>query len=68
MGLCGFSRGEGGGGGGAAAGISLLYSSELHPAERVLKEVRRWVEGRISGSIEANLTAVESFLRSFSGG
>ena len=68
MGPYGFSRGEGGGGGGAAAGISLLYSSELHPAERMLEEVRRWVEGRISGSIEAKFAAVESFLRSFSSG
>jgi len=52
MGLYGFSRGEGGGGGGAAAGISLPYSSELNPAERVLEEVRRWVEGRRYERIE----------------
>jgi hypothetical protein len=29
-----------------------------------LEEVRRWIEGRIYGSIEAKLAAVESFLRS----
>jgi hypothetical protein len=34
----------------------------------MLEEVWRWVEGRISGSIEAKLAAVESFLRSFNGG
>ncbi len=63
MGPGGFSRGEGGGGGGAAAGISLPYSSELNPAERVLEEVRRWVEGRRYESIEAKKAAVEAVLR-----
>jgi hypothetical protein len=28
------------------------YSSELHPAERMLEEVRRWVEGRRYDGIE----------------
>jgi len=59
MGLCGFSQGEDGGGGGAAAGISLPYSSEINPAERVLEEVRRWVEGRRYERIEAKKAAVE---------
>ena len=63
MGPCGFSRGEGGGGGGAAAGISLPYSSELNLAERVLEEVRRWVEGRMYESMEAKQAAVEEVLR-----
>jgi hypothetical protein len=62
MGPCGLSRGEGGGGGGATAGISLPYSSELNPAERVLKDVRRWVEGRRYERIEAKRAAVEEVL------
>ena len=33
----------------------------LNPAERVLEEVRWWIEGRIYGSMEAKLAAVESF-------
>jgi hypothetical protein len=63
MGLCGFSRGEGGGGGGAAAGILLPYSSELNPAERVLEEVWRWVEGRRYERIEAKKAAVKAMPR-----
>jgi hypothetical protein len=63
MGPYGFSQGEGGEGGGAAAGISLPYSSELHPVERVLEEVRRWVEGRRYESIEETKAAVEEVLR-----
>jgi transposase len=39
-----------------------LYSSELNPAERVLKEVRRWVEGRRYERIEAKKAAVEEVL------
>jgi len=62
MGPYGFSQWEGGGGGGAAAGISLPYSSELHPAERMLEEVRRWVEGRRYRDIEATKAAVEEVL------
>jgi transposase len=42
--------------------ISPPYSSELNPAERVLKEVRRWVEGRRDESIEAKKAAVEEVL------
>jgi hypothetical protein len=62
MGPYGFSRGEGGGGGGAAAGISLPYSSELNPGERVLEEVRLWVEGRRYERIEAKKAAGEEVL------
>ena len=39
--------------------ISLPYSSELHPAERVFAEVQRWVEGRRYERIEARKAAVE---------
>jgi hypothetical protein len=35
----------------------------LSPAERVLEEVRRWVEGRRYESIEAKKAAVEEVLR-----
>ena len=28
------------------------YSPELNPAEPVFEEVRRWVEGRVYGSVE----------------
>jgi hypothetical protein len=62
MGPYGFSRGEGSGGGGAAAGISLPYSFELNPTERVLEEVRLWVEGRRYEHIEAKKAAVEEVL------
>ncbi len=62
MGPYGFSRREGGGGGGAAAAISSPYSSELNPSERVLKEVRRWVEGRRYERIEAKKAAMEEVL------
>jgi hypothetical protein len=37
----------------------LPYSSELNPAERVLEEVRRWVEGRRYEGIGAKKAAVE---------
>jgi transposase len=39
------------------------YAPELHPAERVLEEVRRWVEGHRYERIEAKKTAVEEVLR-----
>jgi hypothetical protein len=39
------------------------YSPELNPAERVLEEVRRWVEGRRYERIEAKKAAVEAVLR-----
>ena len=42
--------------------ISLPYSSEIHPAERMLEEVRRWVEGRRYERIEATKAAVEEVL------
>jgi hypothetical protein len=35
----------------------------LSPAERVFAEVRRWVEGRRYGRIEAKKAAVEAVLR-----
>jgi hypothetical protein len=35
----------------------------LNPAERVLEEVRRWVEGRRYERIEARRAAVEAVLR-----
>ena len=38
------------------------YSPELNPAERVFEEVRRWVEGRIYGSIEEKVKAVDAYL------
>jgi len=43
-------------------GVHLLpYSPES--CGWVFEEVRRWIEGRVYGSIEAKLAAVESFLR-----
>ena len=39
------------------------YSPELNPAERVFEEVRRWVEGRVYGSIEEKVEAVNAYLR-----
>ncbi len=39
------------------------YSPELNPAERVLEEVRRWVEGPRYESIEAKKAAVEEVPR-----
>ena len=38
------------------------YSPELNPAERVFEEVRRWVEGRVYGSIEEKVEAVNAYL------
>ena len=38
------------------------YSPELNPAERVFEEVRRWVEGRLYGSIEEKVEAVNAYL------
>jgi hypothetical protein len=49
-------------GGGAAAGISTVLCSEVNPGERVLEEVRRWVEGRRYRDIEAKKAAVEEVL------
>ena len=39
------------------------YSPELNPAERVFEEIRRWVEGKVYGSIEDKVGAVDVFLR-----
>jgi transposase len=41
----------------------LPYAPEVNPAERILEEVRRWVEGRRYESIEATKAAVEEMLR-----
>ena len=38
------------------------YSPELNPAERVFEDVRRWVEGRIYGSIDEKVEAVDVYL------
>ena len=38
------------------------YSPELNPAERVFEEIRRWVEGRVYGSMEEKVEAVNSYL------
>ena len=54
-GLCGFSQGVGGGSGGCPTLLS--------PAEQVFAEVRRWVEGRRYGRIEAKKAAREGVLR-----
>ena len=49
-----------------SVGLSTIvqppYSPELNPAERVFEEVRRWVEGRIYGSIEEKVEAVDAYL------
>ena len=39
------------------------YSPELNPAERRFEEVRRWVEGRVYGSVEEKMEAVNAYLR-----
>jgi MoxR-like ATPase len=41
----------------------LPYAPEVIPVERMLEEVRRWVEGRRYESIEAKKAAVEEVLR-----
>ena len=38
------------------------YSPELNPAERVFEEIRRWGEGRVYGSMEEKVEAVNSYL------
>ena len=43
--------------------VQPAYSPELNPAERVFEKVRRWVEGRIYGSIEEKIEAVNAYLR-----
>ena len=42
--------------------VQPAYSPQLNPAERVFEEVRRWVEGRVYGSIEEKVEAVNSYL------
>ena len=42
--------------------LQPAYSPELNPAERVFEEVRRWVEGRVYGSLEEKVDAVNECL------
>ena len=44
--------------------VQPAYSPELNPAERVFEEVRRWVEGRVYGSLDEKVDAVNAFLSS----
>ncbi len=39
------------------------YLPEVNPVERLFEEVRRYVEGRVYGRIEAKKRAVEEVLR-----
>ena len=39
------------------------YSPELNPAERVFEELRRAVEGRVWGTVEAKVAAVDALLQ-----
>jgi transposase len=39
------------------------YSPELNPAERVFEELRRAVEGRVWGTVEAKVAAVDGLLQ-----
>ena len=43
--------------------VQPAYSPELNPAERVFEEARRWVEGRVYGSLEEKMAAVDAYLR-----
>ncbi len=51
---------------GPAVGLALIeqppYAPELNPAERVLEEIRRAIEGQVYPSIEAKMAAVQEFL------
>ena len=58
-----FTRGRRRERGGCGGCIKSSYSPELNPAERVFEAVRRWVEGRRYGRIEAKKAAVEEVLR-----
>ena len=49
--------------GGLPTVVQPAYSPELSPAERVFEEVRRWVEGRVYGSIDEKVEAVNAYLR-----
>ena len=42
--------------------VQPAYSPELNPAERIFEEVRRWVEGRVYGSVEEKMAAVDECL------
>ena len=42
--------------------VQPAYSPELNPAERVFEEVRRWVEGRVYGSVSEKMAAVDECL------
>ena len=50
----------------SVAGVKTIvqpaYSPELNPAERVFEETRRWVEGRVYGSLEEKTAAVDEYL------
>jgi transposase len=50
-----------------AVGLPLVplppYSPELNPAERVFEELRRLVEGRVWGTVEAKTASVEALLQ-----
>ena len=43
--------------------VQPAYSPELNPAERVFEEIRRWVEGKVYGSVEEKVEAVNAYLR-----
>ena len=45
--------------------VQPAYSPELNSAERVFAEVRRWVEGRVYGSLEEKMAAVDECLIPF---
>jgi transposase len=49
------------------AGLPLValppYAPELNPAERVFEELRRAVEGRVWGTVEAKVAAVDTLLQ-----
>ena len=50
-----------------AVGLPLIWqppaAPELHPAERVFEELRREVEGRVYGTIEKKMAALERALK-----
>src|SRR3972149_6455367 len=55
---------SGGGGGVGAWGLPLIglppYSPELNPAERVLQELRRAIEGKVYPTLADKVAAVEA--------
>jgi len=54
---------------GLCVGRGCIYCPiRLNPAEWVFEEARRWIEGRIYGSIEAKVAAVRGFFEGLSGG